>query len=622
VLAKEKKMNEEKHSAPIPEMDCPAILQKWEEDLLLQMKSDPTIAFLPDHLFMFVHMQTEDLSAYEKLREKLKTYDLSIPRLETAIRATAKNLRKENERKPSTSSFIIELASNAVLYHTEDGTAFADVSEDGVTKTWPINSSEFEMWLRAQYFQKTKSAPGSDALSAAKETLAARAIMEGEERPVYLRCAWHCGNIYIDLCDEKWRAIEITSSGFHVTEHAPVRFRRKKGMRPLPVPEKEGNIELLRPFLNVSNDHDFYLVTSWILSAMRGKGPFPILIVVGEQGTAKSTFTYIIRQLVDATNPPQRSLPSSTRDLFIAANNTWVLAFDNLSYLSPWLSDSLCSLSTGGGFATRQLHTDEDEVLFNAMRPIIMNGIENVANRGDLLDRAIILSLNPIPKERRKPAEEIQKDFNAVCPAILGGLCNALSEGLRQLPNIRLTGAPRMADFMLWSIACEKAFCPTPGLFSEAYETNQREAVEEIVSSSPLALAVLKLMSERSCWKGTATELLKELAEETQNETVVRDNRLWPKTPKVLSERLKRFAPALRENGIEMTKFSGPGHSRIIVFNWAKKPNVSSPPPPSAPSSFGKDEKPQTVAAAGKQQQTKSSAKFTKNGRRAHRAKK
>lgn len=39
----------------------------------------------------------------------------------------------------------------------------------------------------------------------------------------------------------------------------------------------------------------------------------------------------------------------------IAANNSWCLAYDDLSHVPPWLSDALCRLSTGGGFATREL---------------------------------------------------------------------------------------------------------------------------------------------------------------------------------------------------------------------------------------------------------------------------
>jgi hypothetical protein len=81
--------------------------------------------------------------------------------------------------------------------------------------------------------------------------------------------------------------------------------------------------------------------------------------------------------------------------LFIAASNGHVLAFDNLSGLPPWLSDTLCRLTSGGAFSTRRPFTDQDEILFALARPVILNGIEDVITRPDLADRAILLTLAP-----------------------------------------------------------------------------------------------------------------------------------------------------------------------------------------------------------------------------------
>jgi hypothetical protein len=55
-----------------------------------------------------------------------------------------------------------------------------------------------------------------------------------------------------------------------------------------------------------------------------------------------------------------------------------LLAFDNLSGLPVWLTDALCRLATGGSFAVRQLYTDDEEMLFEAARPTLLNGIEEV----------------------------------------------------------------------------------------------------------------------------------------------------------------------------------------------------------------------------------------------------
>src|SRR5262249_30548469 len=160
------------------------------------------------------------------------------------------------------------------------------------------------------------------------------------------------------------------AAGWRVIDNPPVRFRRSSGMKPLPIPMPGGSVEMLRSFLNVQSDTDFVLVVAWALACLRHRGPYPVMVLSGEPGSAKSTFSAILRALLDPNTAPLRALPRENRDLFIAASNGHLLAFDNISGLRAWISDTLCRLATGGGFAARQLYTDQDEVLFDAARPI------------------------------------------------------------------------------------------------------------------------------------------------------------------------------------------------------------------------------------------------------------
>lgn len=61
----------------------------------------------------------------------------------------------------------------------------------------------------------------------------------------------------------------------------------------------------------------------------------------------------LLRALVNPAKPPLKSLPTSERDLMIAARTNWVMTHDNLSGISLAMSDALCRLSTGGGLPTR-----------------------------------------------------------------------------------------------------------------------------------------------------------------------------------------------------------------------------------------------------------------------------
>ena len=121
----------------------------------------------------------------------------------------------------------------------------------------------------------------------------------------------------------------------------------------------------------------------------------------------------------------------------------------------PWLSDALCRLASGGSFAVRRLYTDDEEVLFKAARPTLLNGIEDVIGRADLADRAIFLTLEPIGEEQRRSETELWREFELARPRILGALLDAVAHGLRAVGSVQLARLPRMADFALWATACE-----------------------------------------------------------------------------------------------------------------------------------------------------------------------
>src|ERR1700730_10580660 len=210
------------------------------------------------------------------------------------------------------------------------------------------------------------------------------------------RFAEHAERLYLDLADEDWRVVEIGRDGWRVITSPPGRFRRSAGLLPPPIPEQGGSIEALKSFLNLASRNDFVLILCWVLAALRPGGPYPLLAISGEQGSAKTVLSKLLKALIDPNAAPVRALSRQERELMIAAKNSHLLAFDNLSGLPAWLSDALCPLATGGSFAVRQLYTDDEETLFEAARPILMNGIEDVISRPDLADWAIVVNLPAI----------------------------------------------------------------------------------------------------------------------------------------------------------------------------------------------------------------------------------
>jgi hypothetical protein len=310
-----------------------------------------------------------------------------------------------SSRKPTQSELLIGYVEDVELFHDSGGDGYATVEVDAHLENWPLKGERIRQWLLGRFYRETGRAPSAQALADARATIGARAIFEGRMRPVFRRVAKYGDAVYLHLCNEEWEAVEITASGWRVIpgETVPVKFLRRDNAASLPYPVGGGSVESLRPLLNVQSEEDFRLLVAWLVGTLNPDGPFPVLVLQGEQGSAKSTTVGVLRSMVDPAVEPLRAPPRGERDLAIAASGNWVPALDNLSGVRPWLSDALCRLATGGGFATRELYSDDREVVFSQKRPVILNGIDSLAVAGDLRDRSIIVELPPSRRIRSVP---------------------------------------------------------------------------------------------------------------------------------------------------------------------------------------------------------------------------
>jgi hypothetical protein len=446
---------------------------------------------------------------------------------------------------------LVELAEEGELFHTPDRECYASIPVNQHTECWELNSQTFEDWLNRKFYVSDNAIPTSKAFGDAVRMLRGKARYDGKQYEVHTRLAEHNGEIFLDLCDDEWRVIRISKTGWSLIKDCPIRFRRTGGMRPLPVPSQAGDLNLLKNFVNVT-DEDWPLLVSWLVASFRPGKPFPILLLHGEQGSAKSTTSRMLRSLIDPNGAPIRPVPVSGRDLMITAKNSWVIALDNISFVPDWLSDNLCRLSTGGGFATRELYTNSEEMIFEAMRPILVNGIEEVATRSDLLDRTLSLNLPIITEKNRRDERTVWSDFEKSRASILGGLCTAVSGALKNVDGINLSPLPRMADFAIWATAAETELGFTAGTLMKAYNRNRDQMNDLAIESSPVAAAIIALINRIGSWKGTATSLLRKLESEVDEQTGRQSN--WPKSPKALGGAIRRIATNLRSRGIDCTK--------------------------------------------------------------------
>jgi len=507
------------------------------------------------------------------------------PLSEDEVRKIAKSVARydSNEegggevgRDKSQAAELVALADEAELFVSPDGDAYATFQEDNHKATDRIKGSRFRRWLILKFEEVHGKPAGSQTLGAAIDLIEAHAHARHSVQQVYVRIAGVDGKVYVDLADADWRVVEISATGWRVIQGAPVKFIRVKGMTPLPVPHPGGKLDALRKFMNLPDEEHWKLVVAWLLMSLHPRGPYPVLIIHGEQGSSKSTLTKMIRDLVDPNVSPARSAPREMRDLMISANNAWLQCYDNMSGLREWLSDAFCRLATGGGFGTRTLYENREEELFQAARPILMNGIEELATRGDLLDRGILLWLPQIEEKDRRPDDELAEDFQAALPGILGALYDAVAAALKGQATVKLSSYPSMAQFAKWAIAAEQHLGWQLGSFQEAYEKNREAANELSLEATPISAALKEFITlKMGAWSGTATDLLGELNKQVA-ESVTR-MRSWPGTPWKLSNVLRRLSPNLRRAGIQIEFDRKAGNQRERLIFLTKTPVPSKP---------------------------------------------
>ncbi len=521
---------------------------------LAAVATDPTALYQDAVIDALKTLRQKDEVAYTRLVVLATGHKTKLDKLTAPER--------DNDNDDHLQERIIAIAkSRCTLAHDPDGRGVA-IIEDEIRQVWYMDGAGFKDWIRAAVFEVTQTGISETSLATVIGTLTAIGKHRGQEFQIHIRCARHEDAYFIDLCDERWRAIRIDKEGWQIVNRPPVHFTRSKNMRPISDPQKPGDHERLWRHINVPEIRRLP-VLAWLLDAYRPDTPFAILELSGEHGSAKSSTQRRLRDLIDPNKVPLRGAPKSTEDIYVSAANSWIVSFENISYLDPQAQDALCTLATGGGFACRQFYTNGEEFVLETKRPVMINGITPVATQPDLIDRVISIDAPNIPPDKRKDEQTLEAAWQEDYPYILGGLLDLFSAALCLLPEVNLKQKYRMADYQLLGEAVARALGHPEGHFTEVYEEAFAEGVERGLETYGVANAVQVLMAAKKPWEGTVMALLFALS---QLPGVDRSN--WPKSPRGLSGQLKRLAPGLRRRGIVVEKLErtrNGAHFRIAI---------------------------------------------------------
>lgn len=471
----------------------------------------------------------------------------------------------DSDDKESEATKLVKLAilNSFEIWHTQDGDAYITLPVNSHREHFKLSTKAVRTWLGRLGREMMGGTPSISAIKDAVNVLEGIAFYEGQEYKLFVRKAEINGKIYVDLGDTTWKAVEISEDGWKIINDCPVRFKRSRNSLPLPIPEKGGEIDDLRPLINADTEENWILVLAWLSQAFWCQGPFAHLYLRGTQGTAKSFMMMILKAISDPSAAIKRRLPKSERDVSIALGSESIPCFDNMSGVTDHIADLLCVASTGGVSTQRALFTDDEEAVIHIKCPIIANGIEDLGQRGDLLDRTIVLDLETIPEESRKTEKEILAEIEEKKAKLFGSLLDLTVVGLNNIGTIEIKNPPRMADFALWACAC---LGDSASEFLKTYTQSRENTSLDLADLNRLPAAIYSYVNTRQdkIWTGSASLLLSEL-----NQYVGvfpgKEPVDWPRTPDKMGSELRRYTQALRVKQITVD-YKRSGKARNIIL--------------------------------------------------------
>jgi hypothetical protein len=513
------------------------------------------------------HLASTELAILEtRLKRFGKIHEIpasEVTRSLKVAKSAAQSDQSANEKRSAADQLIDIGRGNGISYFkTSEGIVYADLSHENKRQTVALRSKDFRQYLRSELFDKTGRSPGSEAVQQAIDTLEALTLRNCPQQEVKVRLADHDGKIYLDLADDTWQAIEVDAAGWRMTGDYPVRFRRG-GSSPMTKPIEGGRLEDLKELCQFDFD-TWVLIVCFLIQCLKPSGQYPVLCLHGAGGAGKSTITKMLKRLIDPSPVLTRSNVGDVRQFAIHATKRHIVAIDNLSGLSAEQSDILCRAATGGGHSERTLHSDDEETNFSFVNPLILNGIDSIATRGDLLSRAFLVTLRA---QENRPSEAVfEQRLTDIQPGVFGGLLDLLSQVLAVLPSVEGTyqGTERFVGFVELGLAIEQVLGWESGTVLRVLAGVREEAHETAIESSPVGQAIQELMLGRERWTGSASELLQKLSALAPDK-VVRSN-YWPSDSTRLSKTLTRLEPDLKALGLELSREKRTGGLRMVTI--------------------------------------------------------
>ena len=449
-----------------------------------------------------------------------------------------------------------------VISQENNNEVYAVIDIKGKTETINLPSKRAMDWLR----ELDTEVHGQNFYKNILDKMASKAqIKEVKKAVIHNRIAYEKKSIYYDLARKDGRIIQINEEGVSTVQYQRnMPFFRKSASTQAQVEPRFGDSEALDKFTHLLRIKDSQVNQVHIVTMFLEHVPIPIIDFGGPAGTMKSTDSSLTKRVIDPNGVKQEdnisSIPKTIDNMNIQLYNRYLIVYDNLSYITKEVSDTLCKAITGSSNSKRVLYTDMDEILLSIQRKLIINGIAPNLNQPDLQDRILSYERNELEENDRLTEEEIEEKFKELLPSVLGLIFTTLHKAIQIISQVRQEVKPhtRMADFEVWGEAISRALGYKPYLFLNKYHDKIRRKSIELVESQPLVKTIVKLMESNPKYENSMERALQDLRPIAKKLGIDIDYKYgrFPKSSSKLSSDLEIIQPHLAKLGIKYQKIT------------------------------------------------------------------
>ena len=561
----------------------------WQNYVLIQTKIGVEI--------MYCFNCEKDVNGDEKTFCKNNHHDLDVDHIHASL-PNERDVQSNEEETETTKvkphekliSFAINQIVKVIVSKNDSNRVIALIRVKDHLETLDLDTKYATDWLKTSFYSNCGELFPEEKYKSVIDLIKAQARFASVPREqIYKRIAFVCDEIWYDLCNQNWEIVRINKDSVRIVkpgENTPI-FHRSANQSEQATPCFSFHGNPLDDFCKLVR-MDSLLFKIHLITLFIENVPTPLMVILGQQGSIKSTLSGLIKRIIDPagekTDDNLSHFPKSIDDLNIHLFHNQLCSFDNVSYISNDVSDVLCKAITGAGYPKRKYYTDNEEIILKFQRKIILNGITANIDYGDLAERSIQYLTQRIPEDQRLTSDEVELQFKSMLMDLLGQIFITLQGAMRIHDEVKseITHRTRMADFEIWGEAISRDLGYDKGVFLEEYRKAIKDSNELLAENIPIIQFLEEKLAGIQEYTNTVATFLKEFR--IFVESLHYDVKGMPTAPSKLRPYLRKWNPLLQEYGLNIeleknTKNNSFTKGSVLV----RVRKVSSPASPVSP---------------------------------------